>query len=366
DLKDYAGDVAGAEKDFRKGLALSPSYGTGYLRFAEYLDKHGRIDEALVAIERARVLDPLTPRHHYYKGMLLNFTGSIQGAEALYLETLRVAPDFHPALIRLANIRRIHQGRFAEAVKLAEQAIAIDPRAQWIRPHLVNFYLELEEIAAARSYLAAQGNPEEPTPWLPICLYERELQRGVDLVRASRDAGAQGDLSDVEGYLIRDAALASGRLADAREELRKTPANANDFEAALDVFRMATLAQVSLALGDQREAETLARRVLNAESRRTPYATAHPKAVALAVLGEKDAAIEKLEQNFDRGLRRNWWYALEREPAFEAFRSDPRFRDLSRRAREHAAAQRRLLEQMRARGEVPVRAPGTTGKPPLC
>ena len=77
DVKAHNGDAAGAEADYRRGLALSPSYGVGYGRFAEFLEgQPGRFGEALAAIDRARLLDPLTPRHHYFKAIMLHFSGT--------------------------------------------------------------------------------------------------------------------------------------------------------------------------------------------------------------------------------------------------------------------------------------------------
>ena len=74
-LKDLKGDTSGAEADFRKGLALSPNDGPGHELFANFLEHEGRIDEALAAVDRARVVDPLYPRSHYFKGLLLLLYG---------------------------------------------------------------------------------------------------------------------------------------------------------------------------------------------------------------------------------------------------------------------------------------------------
>ena len=83
------------------------------------------------------------------------------------------------------------------------------------------------------------------------------------------------------------------------------------------------------------------------------------------MLGQNDAALDKLRRNFDQGLRENWWYTILREPAFEPLRSDPRFKALVSDAQAHAAAQRELLEQMRERGEVPRRV-ASVGSAPIC
>jgi hypothetical protein len=53
-----------------------------------------------------------------------------------------------------------------------------------------------------------------------------------------------------------------------------------------------------------------------------------------------------------------------REPAFDALRDDPRFRALTDKKRAHVNAQRKILEQMRRDGTVPLRMmPASTARP---
>ena len=80
----------------------------------------------------------------------------------------------------MAQLRRSQQGRYAEAVKLAEQATAIDPRADWVRAFLVASYLELEDVSAARDVVTEQPSVQ-PLQWLPICLFVGASERGADL-----------------------------------------------------------------------------------------------------------------------------------------------------------------------------------------
>jgi TolB-like protein/DNA-binding winged helix-turn-helix (wHTH) protein/Tfp pilus assembly protein PilF len=367
-IKDMKGDDAGTEADFRKGLALSPNYGVGHEQYAELLGRQGRVEETRAELEEAIRVDPLTPRNYYAKGLTYLFSQEAgvfgQQAEGLFVQTLQVAPDFHPALLRLGEIRW-HQGRLAEAVQLAERAIAIDPRARWMRSSLVAFYLGLDDVDAARSVLAEQPEPLQPDQWLTVCLYERELQHGTDLLRAGpvrRDDGEK----DVDAFVIRDAALATGRLARARRDLLTLRIDP-DLPLEKDPYRVVTLAQVSLALGDRNEAERRAHQVLDDTDVGKLYWWAYPRAVALTLLGQRDAAIDVLEQSFARGwYGKRWWYAFEQEPGFAPLRSDPRFQILVIKARAHASNERRQLEQMRERGEVRRRAAKPISSPGAC
>jgi TolB-like protein/DNA-binding winged helix-turn-helix (wHTH) protein/Tfp pilus assembly protein PilF len=377
DLKDYKGDKSGAEADFRKGLALSPNDGAGHELFAEFLDREGRIDEALAAVDRARVIDPLYPRSHYYKGLLLllHGRGSLEEAEALFLQALRIAPTFHPALMRLASIRGF-TGRLAEAVNYSERAVTIDPRSIWMRVELSMLYLDLHDPDAARNVIAELADPP-PETWVPICLYENDLEGAHRILRGVGLKDIALDQLHIPVLLaVRDRALANGDHAGARE-LMQAVAEKWDPIVSAAVAGLAVqspgdlplagmdlvAAQWQKSIGEQRRAEASARAVMEwldlVEGQAPPGRLApwfdRTRAVALAMLGRNEAALAALERAFAAGNIYGWWYDVDREPAFAALREDPRFKTLAAHARAHANAQRKLLEQMRRDGTVPLR-----------
>jgi TolB-like protein/DNA-binding winged helix-turn-helix (wHTH) protein/Tfp pilus assembly protein PilF len=361
DLAAIAGNDDAAEAGYRKGLALNPSYGVGHEHFAILLWP-GRFKEAEAEIDKAILVDPLNPRNVYTKGfmyLLSEQTGTIgEQSEQYFRKALQLAPEYHPALARIGAIRW-HQGRFAEAIEMAEQAVTSDPRAAWARALLVEFYLELGEVDAARSVLSDQPDPAQSIQWLAICLYEQRLERAADLLRA--DPLGRGFIDhDIEAYVLRDAAVARGDLAAGRRELMAVPSPAPPAES--DPFRMVTLSQVNLALGDQEASARLARRVAAFEN----YRLAYPRAAALTLLGESGAALDLLEDSFARGYRKRWWYAFDRDPAFAALRSEPRFQSLAMQARAHAMQELERLQRMRERGEVPIRRAAGTRDPAEC
>jgi TolB-like protein/DNA-binding winged helix-turn-helix (wHTH) protein/Flp pilus assembly protein TadD len=364
-LKMGNGDKTGALADYEKGIALSPNYAPGLQRYAEELDGLGRGAEALALIDRARRVDPLHPRSHYYKGLLMLDAGSLAEAEALFLQSLRVAPDYYPALHRLGTIR-VGMGRYAEAVSYSERAVASEPRAVWVREMLSMLYLELNDPEAAR-HLIAELPDAPPEAWIPICLYENDLEGARNILRGFGLEDLSGN-QFTDPYVVRavrDQALVSGDLR--ARKLMQAVAEKWDPTVGQAKWRADSIWQIDFILvaaqwrksiGELRSAEASARAVLELielekrkPGRQDSLEGEH--ILALAILGRRDAAIAALERAFADGKRGGW--NPDREPAFAAFRDDPRFRALTVKQRAHVSAQRKLLEQMRRDGIVPLR-----------
>ena len=72
-------------------------------------------------------------------------------------------------------------------------------------------------------------------------------------------------------------------------------------------------------------------------------------------LGEDDKAMELLEDSQRMKQFARWWYTGELDPLYAHLHSDPRFKALVARAKQHRAQQRALLEEMRNKGVVPRR-----------
>ena len=111
----YEWDWAGAEKIFRKAIALNPDYATARQWYAEYLFYMGRFQEALVEINRAHELDPQSvvisvqlASPHMYSREYGHAIGKIR-------EALRLNPEFPLAIYMLGTCYE-QLGRFDEAL----------------------------------------------------------------------------------------------------------------------------------------------------------------------------------------------------------------------------------------------------------
>lgn len=356
ELKAHDGDEAGAEADYQQGLARNPNDSVGHERYASFLWQRADGD-AIAAIDEAIRLDPLSPRNHYLKGAMFYAGGDIDLAEPNFLKALALAADYHPALLRLGLIRW-EQGRFAEAIGLGEQALASDPRAEWIRWPVAQFYLEVTDVEAARSVLLESPETVPPYDWLAICMHERQSHQAAELLRADPSFRYRVDV-DIRAYALRDAARLSGRYEQALAELRDLPSYLVPPE--MEPFTLAALAQVNFAVGDRGEAERLARSVRDDFSRQ-----GYARAAALTLLEEYDAALGLLEEVYAEGDRRRWWYFFERDTGFDTIRGHSRFQALAAEAKAHAAAERESLQKMRDRGQVPLRKAGESSDAGIC
>ena len=153
-----ADNAVQAEELFRKGLALAPNYGQGYAIFSDFLFGQYRKGEAIEMIDRALAIDPRAPGLHVRKAFLVMVTSSdVAAHDHLLEEALALKPQFQPALYALAVSRWEYAGRFADALLIAEKAIALDPESSDNRELAALIYLDVDDPVAAANVLADQA-----------------------------------------------------------------------------------------------------------------------------------------------------------------------------------------------------------------
>jgi TolB-like protein/DNA-binding winged helix-turn-helix (wHTH) protein len=369
---DASNDPGGAEADFRKGLDLAPNFGAGLRAYAEYLSDQERYDEALAVIDRARLVDPLSAENHYRKGEVirLGLGGSEEAAE-LYLQALAVKPDFYPAYTRLGQVRW-SQGRIAEAIKYGEKSVAIEPNVEWTRNRLIWFYVDIGDLSAARDVLGgfAAGWPDIPLEEALICFRAGNLERAAALARqGENNPDVNGDAAMIfASDAVVERAIAMHAPAPARQFILAIPELKKDrgtLTMVSDNFpTIVQLATLEHFVGDHEVADDLANRILKFMDHGGQVGVAGDdewvRAVASALLGRNDAALDHLERVIRSGHRIGWWVRFERDPSFSTIRATPRFQAIEADTRSWLQSQLLLLGKMRAQGEVPIRAVAAT------
>ena len=90
----YHRDWPGAERDFRRGLELSPNFAEMHAHYAFCLVLFGRNEEALAEMRRALDLDPLSPRFGFGSARLFFFMRQYDAALDRYRKTLELDPSW--------------------------------------------------------------------------------------------------------------------------------------------------------------------------------------------------------------------------------------------------------------------------------
>jgi serine/threonine protein kinase/tetratricopeptide (TPR) repeat protein len=90
----YGWDWPAAEKEFKRGIELSPRYPTGHHWYGSYLGDLGRLDEAVAEIKQALELDPLSLIINTNLGDYLCVARRYDEAIAQYKKTLEINPEF--------------------------------------------------------------------------------------------------------------------------------------------------------------------------------------------------------------------------------------------------------------------------------
>jgi len=114
-LQDRDWDLAGAEREYRRALELSPNYATAHHWYGELLVQTGRFDEAFEHYRRAREMDPLSSAIGSDLGLTWFYTREYERAIAELSTTIQADPKFSRAYHILARVYA-QLGRFREAV----------------------------------------------------------------------------------------------------------------------------------------------------------------------------------------------------------------------------------------------------------
>jgi TolB-like protein/DNA-binding winged helix-turn-helix (wHTH) protein/Tfp pilus assembly protein PilF len=104
-----------AEREFRRGLELSPNDAFGHDTYSSFLGIMGRFDEAMAEAVRARELDPLSPSVSMGMGWIYSWSRRQDEAIAEFRRTLQLDLNFsaaHSALVWCYE----EKGMYAEAV----------------------------------------------------------------------------------------------------------------------------------------------------------------------------------------------------------------------------------------------------------
>ena len=126
------GETAAAEPVLREAIRMDPRRAKAHCELGFALQQQRRLREAVASYQQALQLQADAPVTHFNLALCFTTLRDEAGAEKAFRAALQYRADYPEALMALAQLLE-RQGRYPEALPLAERAIQaspLDPRAQ--------------------------------------------------------------------------------------------------------------------------------------------------------------------------------------------------------------------------------------------
>ncbi|HLY20274.1 MAG TPA: hypothetical protein VKR61_23765 [Bryobacteraceae bacterium] len=212
----YDWDWPGAQREFQRALDLSPGDADAHFAYSiTYLAPLGRLDEAMADIQRALLVDPLSPYKVTAAGMVYAYRREYDSAIQQFKKAIELEPSFYHAYEELHGVE-VARGRPEAAQGVIQSMRAVFP--------------EFDDDTADRARLAAQqGHSAEAHAlvqgWIDRCAHSR--RPGKSCYAAQMYAGI-GDKDRAFQWLEkareeRSPLLAYSKVMPAYDNLRSDP-----------------------------------------------------------------------------------------------------------------------------------------------
>ena len=193
-LMNYDWNWQGAEVSFKKAIELNDNYAAGHQIYATFLLRTGRFADAIIELEKARRLDPLSPVINTWLAEAFSYLGEYEASILLHQETLKFSPDYFLAYYHL-TLTYLLNDQLDEALKTSEIAIRLSDDISLMRVSSVFLQIvagnraeaeqTLDSLIAARrrkyvsavniaSCFAAFKNRDETLRWLETGVREKD------------------------------------------------------------------------------------------------------------------------------------------------------------------------------------------------
>jgi TolB-like protein/Flp pilus assembly protein TadD len=335
------GQIDAAESALRQAVKLNENYVPAQLWLAGVLGEQGHYPEESLVLEQAMILDPLNELLAVNYAKNLSVRGNYDGAREMMHDLIDLRPD-STMLLRSMSSYALGHGDLVEGWRLANRSYELEPQSPAVIEALAKTWLLLGDTEEAERLLEeglslAEQNLNLQGTYFMMLVVEGRFEEADALVR---DLAAQAG-SAIPEKLQNIFNLQRGMIALAREDY----ASASEFlDAAMTEvsspsldgmeFTIVTMAayadqqigHAELASERLQLAERAARRArLNGVDNPGIYYT---EAIIHALRDEREPALQKLQQAYERGFRELWLFAIDMR--MDGLRDDPLFIALQR------------------------------------
>ncbi len=335
------GNPEAAEESFNQALDLDPNNSMTVSVYAFFLRNSFRSEEAIPLLEQALVNDPLSTELLFQLGKAEMHAGRPER----FVDLAERIREIDPSVIHgYTGVIQAYlwMGKIDEALPWYLQNLEFDPLDYETWAHLAVFLAELglPDLAERYQQRAEELGPEEPA--VLMCRILLLLTRGeIDAARRVASDALAADLDNRWGSdvvilrTVRDAALDSGHVADVLELYRERVPRLFEDEPVVTYATSHYAVDVVLPLrhaGHEEQADRVIAATLELYDRINPnrvrgYDTGIMDVNLLALAGETDLAIERLQEAVDGGWLFNAHY-LATGRNLDAIKSRPEYADI--------------------------------------
>ncbi len=363
--------LEGVNEAFEKARQLEPANADIMAMHAQYLRRTSQLERALQTLQSARELDPVSIRVLFGLARIYELRRETDRALKLYARIRQIDPA-NPSGIGPVSGVYMTIGDIVQSTRWLFKAIEVDAEDSDLSNFVARAYSDFEDYHFEDYQRAYQWlswieqnqsfNPLTVAGLAELDIYAGHTDTAVELAQQTLDGKTSNRwYSEEIAFRIlliwatehSQAGAALEWVRQSRPDLLESTPHIDD-RNLLQAVDTAHLLQMD---GQNALAENLLKVVIAVYE--DPYALPESwavtaKAQALALLGEKQAALEELRKQVDNGWRVLWRLNTELNPNFESLKNDPEFQAIIDFLRKDMARQLEELRAMEASGEIPM------------
>jgi len=357
--------MEGVDDAFKKARQLEPANVDIMGMYAAYERKNFHFDRALQLYQSARELDPFSIQILFGLARIYELRREIDKSLEHYARIRQIDPSSSTGIGPVSGVYML-TGNMVQSIIWLFKSLVVDPDDSDIHNWAALAYIDFGDYTSARQWLTWIGqnqsiNPMNLSGMAMLNIHEGNINASISYTRQALEDQMPdrwgSDSVHVRTLLIW--ALDKGQTSAALELLRQAHSELfeqNPIVNADNVLQAIDTAHLLQNENHHDEAAKLLRAAIAAYEK--PYAVSEAwmttgKAQALALLGEKEAALIELRHQVDEGWRLFWRWDTELNPNFESLRKDLEFQSIIEFLREDMARQYKEVQAMQAAGEIP-------------